>query len=500
MWTSDRQSSTLGTDVLARFANFKLAGDRAVRDVAETIVSVSAASTSAVSNAAARGAALHARGGAGRRGRRRRRYTSRRQSNRRVGGLTDAELEAELAARRAQRARERERYARHMRSDKLQVLEMELNSLRTKIGGGTPANPRWESLGADGRARAPSLNASVRREPPATPAPVVGAPPPPPPMGGLRDPNEEEEIDPERQKREKAERQRRREQKRKEREANKKPMTLADIIRSAGKNPIARLKPKGSTATDDVNEVKVEEKNEMENVTLTKAVKKTVEVKVEESELSIALKKKGEKEEDKKTEEGKTEPSSEEEAQNDEGKEKDVVEKGKEENTSEGKNPEVDAHASPDGEKKAANGDTPAKQGAVYPAKDDALTKSETPKTGETETKAGDAEAKPRVVTPEAEIEPAVEQEGKPAQANGTAVKDANGAVSKPQLEEVISKLAVKKALKDSKPSDRNIDQSPDTTKTIAADADGENKNEGKPNLDALLMNLNRVTKKKKSV
>lgn len=519
MWTSDRQSSSLSTDVLARFANFKLAGDRAVRDVAHTIVNVSAASSNAVSNAAARsGTMLNARGGVGRRGRRRRRYTNRRHSQRRVGVMTDAELEAELAARRAQRARERDRYARSMRSDKLQVLEMELNRLRSKIGGGTPANPRWESLGDSGRGRAPSLNSSVRREPPGTPMPEPntgggggggGGPPPPPPMHGLRDPNEEEEIDPEKQKREKAERQRRREQKRKEREANKKPMTLADIIRSAGKNPIARLKPKGSTATEDVNEPKDEEKNEMENVTLKKAEK--VEEKkeeVEESELSAALKKaaKGVDGKDEADGETKKEPNSEEEVnQNDEVKKDD-----------EGKNPEPKSDVSPAPEKEdgkpdgesnnveTANGDVKVEDSK---SESDAATAKTASANAETAT-----EEKPTANTQTPAPETKVEQE--PKAANGTSTSEdttaANGDI-KPQLEEVLSKLAVKKVLKDTVPSEKNMDQSPDKKQQVVADVDVENKEataaatptgavDGvveKPKLDAFLKNL---AAKKKTV
>ena len=106
-------------------------------------------------------------------------------------------------------------------------------------------------------------------------------------------PDDDEPVDPEKQKREKEERQRRREAKRKEREAAKKPMTLADIIRSAGKNPMARLKPKGSTATVDVNDPQPQLEDELSKVELKKAEPKEEKKQVEEkSELSkVVLKK-----------------------------------------------------------------------------------------------------------------------------------------------------------------------------------------------------------------
>lgn len=260
-----------------------------MRDVADAVSSIgSAASSSSLRGAGGRNPhGVHTPG----RRRRKRGYRTRAsttRSSRRVHAMTDADLEAELAQRRTMRQRERDRYARAMRAEKLTLLESELMRLRSEIsridpripsasppvGAGTPPHPRWESLG-DGRGRPPSLNASAvpRRGPPGPPPPP-GGPPPPPPMSGLRNPNEdEEEIDPERQKREKAERQRRREQKRKEREAKKKPMTIAEIIRSAGNNPMSRLKPKGSTETVDVNEAEAKIETELSMVSLKKVEK-----------------------------------------------------------------------------------------------------------------------------------------------------------------------------------------------------------------------------------
>lgn len=183
--------------------------------------------------------------------------------------MSDADLEAELSARRAARARERERYTRAMRSEKLSVLETELTRLRSEIsrldtstplGGGTPPNAKWESLP---QTRRSSQNAStglgsksgstLSRAPPGTPGPSGPSAPPPPPGAPPPMGEEDEPIDPEKQRREKEERQRRREAKRKEREAAKRPMTLADIIRSAGPDPMRKLKPSGSTQLPDVN-------------------------------------------------------------------------------------------------------------------------------------------------------------------------------------------------------------------------------------------------------
>lgn len=199
--------------------------------------------------------------------------------------MSDTDLEAELIARRAARARERDRYAKSMRSEKLSLLEGELTRLRSEIArldhggparvGGTPPNARWESLtrGTPRHAPAqrpgsPSLGAGST-----TPRPPPG--PPPPPGGG----GYVELVDPERQRREKAERQKRREQKRKEREDANKPMTLADIIKAAGPDPARMLKPSGTIAVPDVNGMQEEKEAEKGEAfgALRNTLKKVVE-------------------------------------------------------------------------------------------------------------------------------------------------------------------------------------------------------------------------------
>eukprot|EP00171_Calliarthron_tuberculosum_P018702 IDg18702t1 len=179
MWSSrERQTSSMSTDLLAHFANLKLAGDRAVRDVTDALVSVGSAASSSVprSSGGRYAPGVHTPG----RRRRTRGYRTRgttQRSSRRVHAMTDADLEAELAQRRNNRQRERDRYARAMRAEKLSALENELMRLRSEIsridprippatpshshpvGAGTPPHPRWESLG-DGRSRPPSLNSS----------------------------------------------------------------------------------------------------------------------------------------------------------------------------------------------------------------------------------------------------------------------------------------------------------------------------------------------------
>lgn len=242
------------TLVLGHFANLKLAGDRVVRDA---IISMQAKDPSLSTSSAMR-TFFTASPSSSRRRRRRRgpRFSTR------VNTMSDADLEAELVARRASRARERERYAKSMRSEKLSLLEGELARLRSEISrldhgaparpGGTPPNARWESL-----TRGTSRHAPAQR--PRSPSLGVGAtaprppPGPPPPPGGGGD---VEALDPERQRREKAERQKRREQKRREREAANKPMTLADIIKAAGPDPARRLQPSGSIAVPDINEIR----------------------------------------------------------------------------------------------------------------------------------------------------------------------------------------------------------------------------------------------------
>lgn len=176
-----------------------------------------------------------------------------------VNKLSDADLEAELAARRAARSKERERYARALRSEKLSALEGELHRLRQELvragrGGlhGTPPNARWEPLPERRGVGAGGAGAGGNKMPPGTPVPRgPGAPPPMPPLQGDGDGLF---VDPETRRREKEERQRRREEKRKEREANRKPLTLAEIIKSAGPDPMRRLKPPGSIAVPDVHE------------------------------------------------------------------------------------------------------------------------------------------------------------------------------------------------------------------------------------------------------
>ncbi|KAA8496183.1 hypothetical protein FVE85_2338 [Porphyridium purpureum] len=51
-----------------------------------------------------------------------------------TGFLTEEELEAELRARRETRQRERDRYLRNMKQEKLEKLESQMNSLRQKLG------------------------------------------------------------------------------------------------------------------------------------------------------------------------------------------------------------------------------------------------------------------------------------------------------------------------------------------------------------------------------
>lgn len=270
--------------VLGHFANFKLAGDRAVRDAVHLLRREASQNghVHTISSSVPR---------APLRTRRRRRGTKSRHMHRstRVNVMSDADLEAELAARRAMRARERERYARAMRSEKLSVLEGELMRLRSEIsrmdrpavGGGTPPNTRWEALpgarssgsrGSLSTAPVPSRNlpSQVPSSLAAPPGPS-GPPPPPPPLGMADD---EEPIDPERQRREKAERVKRREAKRKEREQAKKPLTLAEIIRGAGPDPMRRLKPSGSTDLPDVHEPE-EAKEDFANV--LSSLKKTAD-------------------------------------------------------------------------------------------------------------------------------------------------------------------------------------------------------------------------------
>lgn len=292
--------------ILAYFANFKLAGDRVVRDTVSVLRRPSSddRAINKSSHAGSYAGGIHVR--PSNRPRRRRRGASSRsrryQNHTRVSVMTDDDLEAELASRRDSRARERERFARSMRSEKLSVLETELLRLRSEIsrmdptfnnrnpplprsfgtspignhgsaGGstthGTPPNARWESLQPRSHpghqqhmnpAGSPGMPGRPGGPPP--PGSPHGGPPPPPPPPGMGGDDDELEKDPETKKREKEERVRRREAKRKEREAAKKPLTLAEIIRGAGPNPMNKLKPSGSTPLKDIHEPEDEENKE----------------------------------------------------------------------------------------------------------------------------------------------------------------------------------------------------------------------------------------------
>lgn len=288
--------------VLGAAATAKLAGDRLVRDliayIRETTSAMQFTSQACTNPSNKRPTRRPRKGdrlsrpmkpttsGLGRR-------PSSHRNSKKVSTMTDAELEAELDARRRRRAKERDAYSRAMRSDKLAALEHELDSLRREIGrldapnpalsvtarpAGTPPNARWEPLP---RSRRPPSYGSATSFPhqagvPAAvpinaplPAAKAGGPPPPPPpppmppMAG--DDDDSMAIDPEKQKREKLERQKRREAKKKEREQNQKKMTLADIIRSAGPDPIRRLKPMTKKPADQEKEDWEKAKRERED-------------------------------------------------------------------------------------------------------------------------------------------------------------------------------------------------------------------------------------------
>jgi Mitochondrial fission regulator len=257
------------TATLAHFANFKLAGDRLVRDAITSIQGdpnrnansspISAFFGDGGYGGAGSGSRMRYANGTTARSRRRRRGGRGAQ----VGAMSDTDLEAELAVRRASRARERQRYARAMRSEKLAALEDELIRLRGEIAKIDPGITRrvagigpassgsshvtWDTLPGE---EAGSGAAGVL---PAAPGGGRGPPPPPgppPPLVGAGDDEEGGAIDPEKQRREKADRQRRREEKRKQREAAKKPMTLAEIIRSAGPDPMKLLKKRSEKSSE----------------------------------------------------------------------------------------------------------------------------------------------------------------------------------------------------------------------------------------------------------
>ena len=295
-----------GVIVLAHFANFKLTGDRIVRDTVQSLQS-SQIRDSASSSTRSFFVSSNPLSQTNSRRRRRRRGRQTGRSSARVNSLTDADLEAELAARRSSRARERERYAKAMRSEKLSLLEGELLRLRSEIsridpvvplGGGTPPTSRWEAL-APPRGITSTGSLPQQMSTPGTPAPGRAPPPPPPPPP--RGMDDDEPIDPEKQKREKAERQRRSEQKRKEREAAKKPLTLAEIIRGAGPDAAKRLKPSGSIKVPDILAPNEEEKTESVK-DLKSQLKKASPVSSEEKDTK--------KEEDKEERESKPENSS----------------------------------------------------------------------------------------------------------------------------------------------------------------------------------------------
>lgn len=344
--------------VLGAAAAAKLTGDRLVRDF---VAYIRETGSSVSSTAQAYAASSSSRKRSARRPRKARlsrpmkpstsglgRRPGSSRLSKKVSTMSDAELEAELDARRRRRAREREAYSRAMRSDKLAALESELDSLRREIGrldqpapgmmprqpAGTPPNVRWEALPRSRRppsahgpsppgfslAAAPAAAASGGPQPP----PMGGPPPPPPPpsmMGGFDD-DDGLSIDPEKQRLEKLERQKRREAKKKEREQNQKKMTLADIIRAAGPDPVSRLKPASLKPADlekqewerakrdrEDREAK-QEKERIENERLTKEGPKraTEQSPKKENEME-------DEDEDKKKAEG------EENGENDEAKE-----------------------------------------------------------------------------------------------------------------------------------------------------------------------------------
>lgn len=252
-------------EILAQFANFKLAGDRYVREAVFYFRDLLYGPPNAAGSKASQGGNgsksssrrcyfIYGREQPGRR--------RRRGLGARVGTMSDADLEAELAARRAARVRERNKYERAMRSEKLAALEEELNRLRSEIARIDPAITRraagisderstqhshvtWDALPQGDADSSQQLTDDSGPQGKVPPPPPMRGPPPPPGEGDF-----DLVVDPEKQKREKAERQRRREEKRKQREEAKKPMTLADIIRSAGPDPIKRLKPASAKVSD----------------------------------------------------------------------------------------------------------------------------------------------------------------------------------------------------------------------------------------------------------
>ena len=198
---------------------------------------------------------------------------SSRRTKKKVSLMTDAELRTELNTRRRRRAKERHLYSRAMQSEKLAALESDLAKLRREMHTIHPISSkpilrqrtshsvRWQNLPRDHRPLDITSSSLSNNLPPLSlPINTTSAPPPPPPC----EPAEDEVliIDPEKRSREKEERQRRREAKRKERAQSKKPMSLADIVRSAGPNPMKCLKP----ATKERADFDKEEHNMHEKV------------------------------------------------------------------------------------------------------------------------------------------------------------------------------------------------------------------------------------------
>jgi hypothetical protein len=272
-------------EVLGAAANAKLAGDRAV---SSTITALRAASMSIATAARPSEPAPRPRSRVGGRRRRTQRAGGLSSASRSINALSDDELERVLAERRS----ERERYAGRLRKDKLSRLEGELASLRRDIGridtptpaslsyrgtppnvdNGPPGQPRRGSLAGPRRSR---MNNGVPDVPAASPMP----PPPPPPMAlmprgsadddedgddGVDDASESMSVPgvappvpgtpaaakAEQRRCEKEERLKRREAKRKERETAPIKLTLVDIIRGAGPDPIRMLKPATPKAAD----------------------------------------------------------------------------------------------------------------------------------------------------------------------------------------------------------------------------------------------------------
>lgn len=290
-------------DVLGTVAVYKLAGDRAVSDAVEYIRRSSFASLATSRqdmDARSSSFAAYGREGTHRNARSDRRRRRRRRSppghsgrssvsSRDIATLTDDELERVLAERR----HEKERYARAMKKDKLGRLERELEMLRRDIGrmDGVVDTSFVSGRRAHSPDLAPPLVPQVAdQEQPRTGslrprnqarAPGVPPPPPPPPRSlatddddaeaGDADMGDSEDAKPangtaaaEKRKKEKEERQRRREEKRKQRENAKPKLTIVDIIKGAGPDPMSILKPMTPKPADEEKEAWDRAKRERE--------------------------------------------------------------------------------------------------------------------------------------------------------------------------------------------------------------------------------------------